>query len=233
MKKIRFSARFCVIFAAFGLSGCLSLKPVPTVDDVDLPDAQTEATLIETDTPDTGAIRRGLSSIFRGSRTETVDRNVELVEQGAFLAYGDVAAVCGLSTRDLGQKVETKSGYTLYDAGGDPASPRTHYLTGFADGCARQFTAAMALFADVGTHEFVRYQSATANDDYTETDKAYEVIKARFCRVGHGDPCGAQLDALANRTTFLTLYERFGTNPHWINVLLSDGVVTAVDVHNH
>ncbi|OUD10288.1 hypothetical protein BVC71_01895 [Marivivens niveibacter] len=233
MKMLRLSARFGVLLGAFALSGCLSLKPVPTVDDVDLPDVQSEAALIETDAPDTGAIRRGLSSMFRGNRAQTVDRNVELVDQGVFLEYGDVAAVCGLSNRDLGQKVETKSGYTLYDAGGDPASPRTHYLTGFADGCARQFTAAMVIFADVGTHEFVRYQSATANDDYTETDKAYEVIKARFCRAGHGDPCGAKLDALAGRTTFLTLYERFGTNPHWINILLSDGVVSAVDAHDH
>ena len=130
---------------------------MPTVDDVPLADTGDSVAMIETDSgAETRGLGRRIGSIFGGRAAAEPERNVPEVQQGVFVDYGAVVAVCGLNARDLGTKVETVSGYTLYDAGGDPAVARTHYLTGFADGCARQFTAAMALFGDVGTHEFVR-----------------------------------------------------------------------------
>ena len=172
-----------------------------------------------------------LAALFAPRETtapKVARRNVDEVEQGVFLKYGKVAAVCGLARRDLGAKVEEVSGYTIYDAGGDPSLPRTHYVTGFDDGCARQVTAAIVMFGDIGTHEMVRYRGAQANAPYSDADQAYEAVKADFCRVRHGKPCGDRIDDLAKRTVFLTVYERLGTNPEWTNVLLHNGVVSAV-----
>lgn len=145
------------------------------------------------------------------------------------LPYGELRTVCGLSSRNLGREVESASGYAVHDTAPGSTAPRTHYITGFSDGCARQFTAALALFGDIGTHEIVRYGTADGGLEYTETDHAYEEIKAAFCGVRAGRPCGARLERLARRTTFLTVYERFGSSPVWADILLHDGTVAAMD----
>ena len=62
----------------------------------------------------------------------------------------------------------------------------------------------------------------------TETDRAYEEIKQRVCRVGRGVPCGARLDRLGANTVFITVYEHFGSGPSWVEILLHDGTVAAV-----
>ena len=151
------------------------------------------------------------------------------VPPSGVLSYGDIARVCGLSARNLGRELDSKSGYTVYDTVPSTTSQRTHFITGFSDGCARQFTAALVFFGDIGTHEIVRYGAADGGLEYTETDNAYEQIKADFCGVRAGQPCGSRLERLAQRTTFLTLYQRFGSNPVWADILLHDGQVVAMD----
>lgn len=152
------------------------------------------------------------------------------IAPGTVLPYGQIATVCGLTDADLGSPIGTASGYAVRDTVPGTVEPRTHYLTGFPDGCARQFTAALALFGDVGTHEMVRYLPTSADVPYSATDTAYEQIKAEVCRVPVGQPCGAQLDRLARRTVFVTVYQNFGTNPSWANILIHDGAVVAMDI---
>ena len=206
----------------------------------DTPEAEIELAAVEvTDPvddldPEAPAARGGLFGRMFGRASEEPDAAAEpsdAVPIGTFLPYGVIAPVCGVSTSDMGQKVESVAGYTVYDAGGDTSVPRTHYITGFADGCARQVTAAVVMFGDVGTHEMVRYLTPETALPYTDTDSTYEAIKSSVCRVGHGEPCGAQLDALGRNTVFMTVYETFGTNPEWTNILLHNGDVAAIDEH--
>ena len=154
-----------------------------------------------------------------------------VISPGTALPYGEIATVCDLPA-DTGTPVATQSGLTLRDTDPTTVNPRTHYLTGLPDGCARQFTAALALFGDVGTHEVVRYQPSNADIPFTETDTAYEEIKAAFCGAPAGQPCGARLEALGAITTFVTVYETFGTNPSWADILIHDGAVVAMDFKN-
>jgi hypothetical protein len=148
---------------------------------------------------------------------------------GAMLPYGTIAAACGVSGAQLGTRIAVASGYELYDTNPTSVQPRTHYLTGFGDRCPRQLTAALATFGDVGTHEVVRYLPSNADMPWSQTDEAYERIKAQACGASRGQPCGGAIDRLARRTTFLTVYENFGTNPTWADVLLHDGEVAALD----
>lgn len=161
--------------------------------------------------------------------TSSSGPDAEVVPRGTTLAYGEIATVCGLSRRELGRPIGDESGYTVYDTDLGSTLLRTHYVTGFDDGCARQFRAALVLFGDVGTHEVIRYSDGTRDLAYSDTDNAYEEIKARVCRVSTRQPCGSSLDRLARRTTFLTVYANFGTNPEWADILLSDGEVVAMD----
>ncbi len=154
------------------------------------------------------------------------------VAPGQVLPYGEVATVCGLSDAALGTPVATASGYAIYDSSPTVVTPRTQYIDGFPDGCARQFTAALALFGDVGTHEITRYQPSNAGIPYSETDVAYEEIKAQVCGVPSGQPCGAALNRLGRDTVFVTVYEAFGTNPSWAEILIHRGEVVAMDFKN-
>ncbi len=42
-------------------------------------------------------------------------------------------------------------------------------------------------------------------------------------------PCGSKVSKLDRSTVFVSIYERFGSNPHWSNLLLHDGKVLAQD----
>jgi len=182
--------------------------------------------------PATGAVPQEAprrQSLFGPRVSAPTGPDATRVAPGTILPYGQIATVCGLSDSALGTVVEQASGYVVHDTAASSVAQRTHYITGFPDGCARQFTAALALFGDVGTHEVVRYMSGAAARPYSATDTAYEQLKADVCRVGAGEPCGPALDRLARRTVFITVYETFGTNPTWGDILLHDGAVLAVN----
>ncbi len=74
-----------------------------------------------------------------------------------------------------------------------------------------------------------RYEPSNAEIPYSATDIAYEEIKARICGAPQGQPCGNALDRLGRRTTFVSIYEAFGTNPSWADILIHDGTVVAMD----
>lgn len=147
---------------------------------------------------------------------------------GTLLPYGEIGTNCEITPNELGARVSSASGFSLYDAGGDTEAPRSFYLTGFPDGCVRQFTAAMVMFGDVGTYEMLRFQAGRKAT--SATDRAYDEIQSRFCGVTIGEPCGGKLDELAKATTFLTAYEAFGTNAHWADMLIHEGRVVSVEL---
>ncbi|MEJ6399094.1 hypothetical protein [Yoonia sp. 208BN28-4] len=177
-----------------------------------------------------------LGSLFGFGRTagaatpspDGPDRQV--VPFGTRLPFGEIATVCDAPS-NLGTRIASVSGYDVFDSIPNSTAPRPHYIRGFGDGCVRQFTAALSLMGDVGTHEVVRYNPAN-RQPYSETDNAYEAIKASFCRVSHGSPCGGRLDSLAANTTFLSVYERFGTNGKWFEILLHGGQVAAIAIED-
>lgn len=199
-------------------------------------DVRVEETSVDvSDAPEAAPVattprRAGLFSFLgRNSGATPTGPDAAQVTQNTVLEYGQIATNCDVPRRGLGTKIGEESGYTLYDTNPGTTAVRTHYLTGFDDNCARQFTAALSLMGDIGTHEVIRYASTGVSLDYSATDNAYEAIKASFCRVGHGEPCGDKLDRLARRTTFVTVYERFDGNPSWADILLHDGAVIAMD----
>lgn len=139
------------------------------------------------------------------------------------LPFGEARTVCDVPQADLGTAVETGASYTLYDTNPGTTGPRTQFVGGLKGGCAVQFTAAMAMFGDVGTHEVVRYNPANASRAYSDADIAYEQIKASYCGAPQGESCGAKIDDLAARSTFVTVYQAFGTNPTWAEIFVHEG----------
>ncbi|WP_373356159.1 hypothetical protein [Pseudoroseicyclus sp. CXY001] len=172
-----------------------------------------------------------LGGLFSGATPASANPGAEVANQvapGTVLPWGEVGAICGLDRREMGSRMGAASGFEIWDPSGGATTAHTLYITGFSDGCARQVTAAMALFGDVGTYEFVRYSTPESAMPMMPTDVAYEAIKSSACGVPAGTPCGGRLDALDRRTTFLTLYQGFGSGAS-ASLLLSNGRLAATD----
>jgi hypothetical protein len=147
--------------------------------------------------------------------------------------FGEMLPVCGLPRRAMGQQVARypengRTRYAVYDTVPGQAEPRLMYVTGFEDGCPRQIWAALAMFGNFGLHEQVRYLLPERSKPFSETDKAYEILKAEQCGVERREPCGRALRKLQREGVFLSLYERLGRGG-WANMLIYDGSVIAVE----
>ncbi|MEO0391187.1 MAG: hypothetical protein AAF218_09645 [Pseudomonadota bacterium] len=156
--------------------------------------------------------------------------DVRDVDYGAVLPFGEIARSCAAKRQALGRKVDKAArtqGYTLFDSDPDSTAPRTWYVTGFDDGCPRQFTAALAMFGAPSMHEQLRYGLPAEQYPYSDTDKAYETIKTRICGVPRRKPCGRQIAAVERTTVFISAYESFEDNVRWADMLLHDGAVMA------
>lgn len=180
--------------------------------------------------------RRGLFGP-RKNKAAKIDPNApdaRLVEAGTALPYGQIARVCGLPRGQMGREVgkypERGAKYRMYDSAPGNIGPHTFYVTGFPDGCARQFTAALAMFGAPSTYEQLRYGVPSKSMHLDDTDKAYEKIKSKVCGVGRKKPCGKKMNKLEKDTVFISIYERFGGNSRWASVLLHDGTVVARDM---
>lgn len=223
MRVLLFTIAGCGLLAA-----CADpLADVDRLSDVDLPpDAvATAAAPAPSETADAPGF---LGRLLGGVRpAAAVVSAAPEIAPGTVLPYGVTATVCGLPESALGQQVAEASGHVLWDSAPGTIAPRTHYVTGIDGGCAVQFTAALAMFGDIGTHETVRYQLDDTDLPYSVTDVAYEAIKADFCGVPTGQPCGERLAALGRQTVYVNAYETFGTNPGWFEILLHDGAVVA------
>ena len=168
----------------------------------------------------------------RGPRPGAPD--YEQVGPGVTLPYGKVARLCGTPANRLGKKAgqypERGGKYKLYDSAPGSTGLRSFFLTGFDDGCARQFSAALVIFGTPEIYEQIRYGAPSKTQPVAETDQAYEQVKSRVCRSGRGKPCGSRMSQLARDTVFVSIYERFGSNARWKNLLLHDGEVLALDI---
>ncbi|MEM9579513.1 MAG: hypothetical protein AAF891_02420 [Pseudomonadota bacterium] len=156
-----------------------------------------------------------------------------VVPAGTTLPSGVVARVCDVPRRRLGKEVgrypERGRGYKMFDSNPGSSAPRPFYITGFDDKCARTFTAALALFGSPTMHEQLRYGLPSQEQPYSTTDKAYEGIKREICGVAKRKPCGAKVKLLEKDTAFVSIYDRFGSNSNWSNILLHKGWVLAAD----
>ncbi|MFT5744261.1 MAG: hypothetical protein ACI86S_002342 [Paracoccaceae bacterium] len=234
------------------VAAALSVAPLDDVSGEGAIEVPQEGVIAEAPAPE----RRGFLGLFRARTTSEPDPSTaettletdaegvvtlatapapaagpdaQMVAPGEVVAFGEIARACDVSRRGLGTQVARTSGFRLYDTIPNSTAPRTHYITGFPDDCPRQFTAALAIFGDVGTHEVVRYQDHNDHMPYSVVDNAYEAIKAQVCRVAHGQPCGSRLERLGRDALFVTVYERFGNSPNWADILIYDGEVIAMD----
>lgn len=150
------------------------------------------------------------------------------------IVFGEVSKVCGKSKKSLGKEVdrfpERGSGFRLYDSDPTSTAMRDHYVTGFKDGCARQFKASLALLGAPSVHEAMRYDPMVKGKPYSGTDIAYERIKTRVCGKGKGTPCTASgVKKMEKNTAFVTAYKRFGGSAH-AEMLLHKGKIVARDL---
>ncbi|SIS60098.1 hypothetical protein SAMN05421759_101691 [Roseivivax lentus] len=183
--------------------------------------------------PDAPADESGGTGFFSGlfgGGGATVPSARSEVGPNEAVPFGALARLCGVDVGRLASAIERHERYRLYDSAPGQTGPRNWYITGFDDGCARQFTAALALFGTVETHESLRYGAAAGDLPMTATDEAYKDVKSRICRVGRSQPCGSRLGRLDRTSVFVTVYERFGGNARWMNAFLHDGDVAATDI---
>lgn len=151
---------------------------------------------------------------------------------GEVLPFGETARACGLSKRDLGTRVdkfphEGRPQWQLFDSAPESTSPRTQFITGFADGCPRQLTAALVVFGSARVHETL-FLSDHKDHAYTAADEAYAEIKTRTCGVAPDVPCPAKrLAKLEKNLAFATAYSRFGGVGPQLEILLRDGHLVA------
>ncbi|MEP4980012.1 hypothetical protein [Ascidiaceihabitans sp.] len=177
--------------------------------------------------------RRGL---FAGSSGTASRGGVDSVDvpYGTVLPYGQVARVCDAQRKPMGRKLDKApargKGYALFDSNPDAGGQRTFYITGFADGCPRQFTASLAVFGAPSMHEQLRYGRPSSEYPYSTTDKAYEKVKSSVCGVAKRKPCGSKISQVERNTVFISTYERFEGNARWADILIHDGVVLAKSI---
>lgn len=159
---------------------------------------------------------------------------VEPVSIGTVLPFGKVARACDARGSVLGKEIARfplrGKGYRLHDSAPGTTAPHTFYVTGFQDGCPRQFTAALAIFGAPSMYEQLRYGEASENHNIGATDKAYERVKSQVCGVSRRKPCGRKIKTLERDTVFISTYERFEDNARWADILVHDGAVMAANI---
>ncbi|PIE16166.1 MAG: hypothetical protein CSA68_04000 [Rhodobacterales bacterium] len=212
------------------LTGCLGQADLPKLADVDLAADAPSAGLVapaaeieETQEAQDPKKSRSFFGLFGGGSDA-----VETVAPGQPLEFGQIASACGLRGAKLGKEVDRFKSYRLYESPGSENGMRTYSLTGMKDGCARQFKAAMAMLGSPTMHEQMRYDSSNDSLSVSDTDKAYERIKARICPGTRGKPCpDKRTPKLEKTAAYVTAYPSFGSNSHWFEILLHKGRVAA------
>lgn len=177
----------------------------------------------------------GLFGLLRGgARNDTPGNGPDAreVAYGTVLPHGVVARVCAAKGKPLGQKIDDgpARGYALYDSASGSGGARTFYITGFSDGCPRQFTAANVLLGAASLYEQLHYGPGGENLPVGATDQAYEQVKRDVCGARKGKPCGARIDRMDRNTFFVSAYDSFGNSSRWTELLIHDGAVIAAAV---
>lgn len=154
------------------------------------------------------------------------------VRPGVVLPFGQIGLACGLRANQLGKEVdrfpERGKGYRLFDTNPATTLPRTHFITGFKDGCPRQFTASLALLDSPVLHERLLSVKSSQGQHTTEADMVFQDIRSQVCHVGRGKACPAKrVDKMEKTIAFVTTYDRFGGNATWTEILIHNGVIAA------
>ncbi len=153
------------------------------------------------------------------------------VPYGSQIAFGEIARVCDARGKALGTRIEGgRRGFALYDSTPGSSVARNFYITGFADKCPRQFTAANALFGSPSFYEQIRFSPAGENLPFAATDAAYDKVKSSVCRTSRNKPCGNRIGRLDDTTAFISAYEFRDHNGQWKEFLMHDGAVLAAAV---
>lgn len=157
------------------------------------------------------------------------------VPPGTVLPFGEVARVCEAKGSLLGKRVERASarGFALYDTAPDTIAARTFHITGFADGCARQITAATVILSPASSYEQFRFGPTGAHLPRGATDSAYDGVKRQVCNVGKNKPCGGQIKTLDRDTFFVSSYRDLRSRGEWAELLVHRGSVEAVAVKSY
>ncbi|MCA0042717.1 hypothetical protein [Celeribacter litoreus] len=181
------------------------------------------------------APKKSIFGFLSGGEKEEV-APVSTVKTGEVLPFGEIGVNCEISKRKMGKKVEQSPStgsaqWKLYDSDAESTEPRSQYITGFSDGCARQVTASLVMFGSAQFHEFLRYEDS--NDTrWSDADKAYEKIKRQSCGVGRGKPCPAdQRGPLDQQVAFVTVYPQFESGNAWVELLLNAGELVSEEEH--
>jgi len=181
--------------------------------------------------------------LFGGLRRQASEPDIDVpfAEEATAFAFpetpgfGAFAPACGIPKRSLGTEVARSPGdetYKLYDTAPSSSAPRLQYVTGFKDGCPRQFFAALALFGSPVVHETKRYDPSNKRG-YTVADVAYEKVKGKVCRVERGQFCPEdKLGKLGRDVALLTAYPSFGGTGEWMDVVMFKGKVAGHSVEN-
>lgn len=218
-----------------GLFGLFGARPEPATD----PAGQTEIAALPDPEKTPGPVadiprKRGLFGLSSPRNDVENKPPPPSVPPGTLLSFGVVKPVCDLPRAKRGKETGAFPArgktWRLYDTAPGKTTPHPFYITGFDDGCARTFTAAVAVFGSPEMHELLRYGLPAKVQPYSETDKVYEKIKRQVCKVGKGKPCGTRIRQLEKTTVFVSAYEKFGNNGTWFNMLLHDGEIAATDL---
>lgn len=211
----------------FGLFG----KRDKAEDAVETPEeTSAENTIVASIAPETMTdaepARRGLFG--RPRKTEAKPE----IPLGTVLPYGQVGIACNVRGRKLGKVIDTfkQNGddFKLYDTKPGGIEARTHFIMGFDDGCPRQFTGALVMLGSPVLHERMRFDSYNKHLSITETDRAYDKIRRRVCKTRGKTLCPQErVGALEAETAFVTVYQQFGANDHWAEILLHKGDLVA------
>lgn len=151
------------------------------------------------------------------------------VALGEVLPFGIVGISCELRPKDMGKRVDQfpssgPAAWQIFDTDPTSTAPRTQFITGFKDGCARQVTAALILFGSSSLHEVHRYAKTRSDVSWSKADNNYETIKSKVCRVGRKTPCPSnKVDKLEKHMAFVSVYKQFGDAKGWLELLLHDG----------
>ncbi len=228
------------ISVAVCLGGCGDpLADFPRLSEADIPEEETRLEIVPTEQEAEGGFFSRFVKTENGGEAAGDDvMDISLSAPGAgpraMLPYGKVARACKLRKSAMGKKVaqypEKRPRHILYDTSPGKSGLRTFYLTGLGGDCALQFTASMAIFGSVEMHEQLRYGLPSSVQPYSSTDKAYEKLKSRVCAVPRKKPCARKIGRLERDTVFLSVYENFGANQRWSDLLLHKGRLVAQDI---
>lgn len=175
--------------------------------------------------------RKGLFGPRRAKASEFAQ-----MDPGVVLPFGQIGLACRIRGGALGKEVdrfpERGKGYRLFDTNPSMTGPRTHYITGFKDGCPRQFTASLALLESPVLHEQLLSVKSSQGQHSTDADTAFQKIRAQVCQIGRCKACPEKRIAKMEKSmAFVTTYERFGGNARWTEILLHNGKVVANSSH--